>query len=191
MTTLSRHKIVISPIGDIDTSLIIQITAGFEKIFGCHIETVPLLKDLTFAYNQVRDQYLSTAILDRLSGMAPMASIKVLAICKEDLYIPILTHVYGEAQLNGKACIVSIRRLSEGNRSAINPNSYYERVVKEAIHEMGHTFGLRHCPDSECIMHYCRTLQNVDQKSDQFCRYCTILLNDEIEKLAKEDRPND
>jgi archaemetzincin len=58
-------------------------------------------------------------------------------------------------------------------------------VVKEAIHELGHTFNLRHCQDVACVMHYCRSMKEVDRKSNQFCRYCAVLLEDEMRRLAK------
>ena len=102
-----------------------------------------------------------------------------------DLFIPILTHVYGEAQLDGKACIVSTYRLKEGLSLTGSVHIYHDRITKEVIHELGHTFNLRHCPDNFCIMHYCRTVKDVDGKSDQLCRYCKTLLEDEIKKLAK------
>ena len=54
---------------------------------------------------------------------------------------------------------------------------------QEAIHELGHTFNLRHCKEHTCLMHYCRDEHDVDQKSDQLCRYCKVLLNDEIKRL--------
>ena len=62
------------------------------------------------------------------------------------------------------------------------------RVVKESIHELGHTFSLRHCRDRECIMHYCRTIRDVDRKSDELCRYCRILLEDEVGRLEKRSQ---
>ena len=63
------------------------------------------------------------------------------------------------------------------------------RVLKEAVHELGHTFSLRHCKEQTCIMHYCRRIKDVDRKSDQLCRYCRILLQDETKRLAKHASP--
>jgi archaemetzincin len=63
------------------------------------------------------------------------------------------------------------------------PEAFHHRMVKEAIHELGHTFKLHHCPDNTCIMHYSRTVEDVDLKSKQFCRYCQVMLEDEKEKL--------
>lgn len=145
--------------------------------------TKSLLQDINFAYSLTRDQYHSTAILEKLASTLPSQAIKVVAITNEDLFIPILTHVYGEAQLAGKACIVSTFRLQEGLALANIQKEFENRVVKEVVHELGHTFNLRHCKDKACIMHYCRSIKDVDRKSNQLCRYCKILLKDELKKL--------
>ena len=159
------------------------LAAEVGRVFGCSIETGVVLEDLSFALDQNRQQYHSTLILDQLAANTPQDFLKTLAVAQVDLFIPILTHVYGEAQLGGAACIVSTFRLNEG-RSGINiSQKYIDRIVKEAIHELGHTFNLRHCPEQTCIMHYCRNEEDVDRKSDQLCRYCIIMLDDEMKKL--------
>ena len=145
------------------------------------IET--LLADVSFAYDSSRDQYHSTAILDRLAGLIPPNSLKILAVVQVDLFIPILTHVYGEAQLGGKASVISTLRLGEGISEMRIDDTFGDRVAKEAIHELGHTFNLRHCKDENCIMHYCRNEHDVDRKSDQLCRYCRIMLEDEVKRI--------
>jgi len=181
-----EHTIVISPIGDLkDTSLVNLISREIDRIFNQPTEIVPLLKDVNFALDPVRNQFHSTSILEKLDRLSPINSMKVVGIVMVDLFIPILTHVYGEAQLGGKACIVSTYRLNEGLSLTNSVHIYHNRITKEVIHELGHTFNLRHCPDNFCIMHYCRTVKDVDGKSDQLCRYCKTLLEDEIKKLAK------
>lgn len=179
----STDAIVVSPIGEIPslTSEIIARDAG--KIFGFKARVQTLLDNISFAYDSKRNQYYSTKILEVLEKKAPDDCIKIIAVTREDLFIPILTHVYGEAQLGGKACIVSISRLITGREGEIGDTGY-KRIAKEAIHELGHTFDLRHCEDQTCIMHYCRTLDDVDRKSSQFCRYCTIFLADNIKDLS-------
>jgi archaemetzincin len=161
------------------------VAAEIERVFDCVTETGTILEDLSFALDQNRQQYHSTLILDQLAASTPQNILKTLAIAQVDLFIPILTHVYGEAQLGGTACVVSTFRLNE-NRSSLNiAPRYIERILKEAIHELGHTFNLRHCPDHTCIMHYCRNEEDVDRKSDELCRYCKIMLEDEIKRLKK------
>ena len=185
MTTPREHKIVVSPFDGLNASLLNDINRGITGTFGYSVDVHPLLKDLDFALDPDRNQYHSTSILDELSRLLPTGALKVLAICKVDLFIPILTHVYGEARLGGKTCVISIHRLKE-NISAMNPGTiFHYRVVKEAIHELGHTFGLRHCEEHSCVMHYARTVMDVDRKSDQPCRYCKVLLDDEKKRLSK------
>ena len=184
MITLSEHSIVISPVGTIDSDLFEPISIELNRIFGYKTEIIPLLQDVNFAFDPGRKQHHSTPILEKLAKTAPHQAIRVLGITEVDLFIPILTHVYGEAQLGGTACIISTHRLAEGLSLAADKGTYYDRVTKEAVHELGHTFKLRHCKDNACIMHYCRSIKDVDRKSEQLCRYCKTLLEDEMKRIA-------
>ena len=185
MIAMPEHTILISPTGDPDIGLLKQVGREIRRVFGYESETRPLLESLNFSFDPGRSQYHSTPILEKLASLTPATSIKVFAITDVDLFIPILTHVYGEAQLGGKACIVSIHRLKEGLPPLQRIRAFRQRVAKEAIHELGHTFGLRHCKEHSCIMHYCRSVRDVDEKSDQLCRYCKIMLEDELGRLRK------
>ena len=185
MNIYPEHSIVISPIGNFDPEITEPVKKEINRIFGFPALIIPVLEDVDFALDSGRNQYHSTSILQRLEKSAPSFAMKIIAITKVDLFIPILTHVYGEAQLGGKACVVSTHRLKD-QISAAHPDIIFkQRIVKEAVHELGHTFNLRHCKEHACIMHYCRTELDVDRKSDQLCRYCKILLDDEIKKLRK------
>lgn len=177
-----EHRIVIFPMGALETELLKRIRQEICQTFSYQTELIPLPKDLSFALDPDRNQYHSTLILEKLASLAPRHAIKALGIVEVDLFIPILTHVYGEAQVGGRACIVSTYRLREG----LSPITeiYCNRVAKEAFHELGHAFNLRHCKDQTCIMHYCRTVKDVDRKSDRMCRYCKVLLQDEIKRLG-------
>ena len=183
MSTQSEHSILISPVEAFDSDLLELISRDVQRIFGYRAAIKSLLQDVGFALDAVRDQHHSTLILEKLAGLAPARVIKVLAITRVDLFIPILTHVYGEAQIGGRACIISTHRLNEGLAMSVH-DSFNQRVVKEAIHELGHTFNLRHCQDHSCIMHYCRSIKDVDRKTDHLCRYCRVLLTDELKRLT-------
>lgn len=174
----------IAPIGLFAPDLLEAVTHTVKRVFGLTSQTAPLLDEIGFAYDAERKQHHSTAILERLTGKAQPEILKVLALTREDLFIPILTHVYGEAQLGGTSCIVSTHRLGEGISMANTRELYLGRVAKEAAHELGHTFDLRHCQDARCIMHYCRSIGDVDHKSSDLCRYCRVLLGDHFKKLA-------
>lgn len=184
MTTVFQGTVLIAPIGDFEADILQAITTMVPRTFelSCRIE--PLLQDVRFSWNAERDQFHSTAILAKLSEEVPDDTFKILALTHEDLFIPILTHVYGEAELGGTSCIVSTFRLA-GNISPANQRDLYlDRIVKESAHELGHTFDLRHCKDTQCLMHYCRSISDVDGKMSQFCRYCRVLLEDQLKRIG-------
>jgi len=183
LNTQPAHTIILSPIEALDTSLLDRIIGALITVFGFPVEIMPLIDDLAFAFDRQRRQYHSTLILEILDRKAPSDALKILGVTRQDLFIPILTHVYGEAQLGGRASIISLHRLKEGFGSEGREKEYHTRVVKEAVHELGHTFNLRHCKDPGCIMHYCHSVADVDRKSNHLCRYCSTLLKDEKERL--------
>ncbi|MBC2711948.1 MAG: Zn-dependent protease [Desulfosarcina sp.] len=185
MTAISRETILIAPIGDFDADILYAVEKMVPRIFGMPCRIEPLLDDIGFAWNAERRQFHSTAILAELSGKAPIDAFKVIALTRKDLFIPILTHVYGEAQLGGTSCIVSTCRLTSGISTVGQRSLYLERITKETAHELGHTFDLRHCKDHQCLMHYCRSIGDVDAKSSQLCRYCEVLLNDQLKREGR------
>jgi len=183
LTASQESTLVVSPIGEMAPELSRSVSREIHRVFGLATETLPLLPDVEFALDASRNQYHSTNILEKLTAKAPPHALKVLAITRVDLFIPILTYVYGEAQLGGKSAIISTHRLKDGIVSLGTEEVFHCRTAKEAVHELGHTFKLRHCRDAACIMHYCRNIKDVDKKSDQLCRYCRVLLRDEMERL--------
>src|SRR3972149_4357003 len=100
-----------------------------------------------------RGQHSSTRILRWILTTLPPGAAKVLGITDVDLFIPVLTFVFGEAQVDGPAAVVSTARLRLTYDERPAPAALLEaRLVKECLHELGHTFGLVHCPDGACVM---------------------------------------
>ncbi len=186
--TGSDYRIVISPIGNLDSRWLPPVRRAVTRIFGFPTETAFLLSNIDFAYHEERGQYHSTAVLKRLAGLLQAHQIRVLGITDQDLFIPILTHVFGEAQLGGRSALVSTHRLGQGLANSPAKGISETRMIKEAVHELGHTFDLRHCRESGCIMHYCRSLKDVDHKTDELCRYCRVLLQDAIKEIRLGER---
>lgn len=185
-TVKVRGCILVAPIDEQDEEAQVEIAREIERVYAIPCKTASLIQDISFAFDPHRNQFNSTLILKELEAHAPDNVLKVMALTSSDLFIPILTYVYGEAQLGGRCAIVSSNRLREG----ISPGMDYRklflcRLIKECIHELGHTFALRHCRDRSCIMHYGRDVADVDAKSRQLCRYCGIMLNDELSKIGK------
>jgi archaemetzincin len=126
-----------------------------------------------FAYSPVRGQYHSTEILKRLLQDPPAESWRILGVTDADLYIPILTFIFGEAQLGNTGALVSTHRLRpEFYGMPMDHGLLQERLLKEAIHELGHTFGLRHCPDYLCVMSASHSVERIDLKQADFCEVC-------------------
>lgn len=173
------RMLILSPVGRIPGWVTDILIRRLPEILGFPARIESLLANIEFAHDPVRNQYHSTPVLDVLEECCPEDGLKILGITKEDLFIPILTHVYGEAQLGGRAALVSISRLVSGpDMGGADAGAGW--ILKEAVHELGHCFDLRHCEDAHCIMHYCRRLDDVDKKSSRFCRYCRIMMTDYI-----------
>jgi archaemetzincin len=138
---------------------------------ACLIE--PQWQNREFAYNPERGQYHSTEILKRLLQHPHAESWRILGVTDGDLYIPILTFVFGEAQLGAGAALISTHRLRpEFYGMRRDPGLLQARLLKEALHELGHTFGLRHCPDYLCVMSASHSADRIDLKQANFCPAC-------------------
>jgi len=130
-----------------------------------------------------RGQHSSTRILRWILGNIPPGVDRVLGITDVDLFIPVLTFVFGEAQLNGSAAVVSTARLRLTYDERPAPQPLIEaRLLKECFHELGHTFGLVHCPDGMCLMSRSNSILEVDQKRAGFCRDCRQRLRNMLEE---------
>jgi len=128
-------------------------------------------------YNNERKQYHSTEILRQLLPYATGKEQHILGIMDEDLYIPILTFVFGEAQLNGRCALMSGHRLhQEYYGLPADESLYLIRCEKESVHELGHTLGLKHCDNFECVMRYSNSIADIDIKRNVFCPNCSRIL---------------
>ena len=149
------------------------LEAGIHDAFGCRSRCVNLPIDLAGAFDPGRRQYNSSKILLQILAAPPAGATRVLAVADVDLFIPILTFVFGEAQLSGIAATVSLHRLnSKFYGLPENQDTLTRRLVKESIHELGHTFGLLHCRQPGCVMAASTYVEDIDQKSVDMCGRC-------------------
>jgi archaemetzincin len=128
---------------------------------------------LDFAFSPGRNQYSSSKILSNFLHLCPAGAEKIIGIVNVDLYIPVLTFVFGQAQLGGRAAVVSIARLHQSFYGCAQKRVLlYHRTLKEILHELGHTYNLTHCENPSCIMTHSYTVGNIDRKSSHFCFQC-------------------
>lgn len=153
-------------------SVLESLAASLTRAFQTRCRILPDLFDISFALDDGRHQYHSTVILQRLERHCDLDA-RVLGVTGCDLFVPVLTFVFGEAQLDGNCAAVSLARLRE-EAYGLPPRAdlLQERLVKEAVHELGHTFGLRHCENWQCVMTSSHGVERVDVKSAEFCSVC-------------------
>ncbi len=135
------------------------------------------LPSIDFAYDGRRQQYGSIPVLELLARLCPPDALKLVAVTARDLFIPVLTFVYGQAQLNGRVAAISLARLKQ-EFYGLEPNHdvFLARTAKEALHEAGHTFGLVHCNDRTCAMALGTNIRQIDFKRAAFCASCMAQL---------------
>lgn len=146
-------------------------------------ELIDIPMNLNLFYSKERNQYHSTLIMAQLIKHLPADGDKIIGITDADIYIPILTFLFGEAQLGGRVALVSTYRLkNQFYGLPADSNLLYERVLKEILHELGHTMGLIHCSDFECVMNSSTYVENIDLKFSRFCKSCQGILGIECEE---------
>ena len=171
------QDICIAPVRISNKELLQRIILELRKILLVEIKIVDLKLDLNKAYSHDRRQYYSTQVIADALNLTERLKGKVVILVDFDLYIPVFTYVFGEAQLNGKHSIVSLCRLHEEFYTGrTNEELLFERAAKEILHELGHNFGLLHCSNWDCVMHASTDIEEVDIKGKVYCIDCRRLL---------------
>jgi archaemetzincin len=169
----------VAPMGELDEALLAAIVESLRHGYGVDVERCAALGEPAFAWDGARGQYSAPLILRRLLDGAAAGSDKLLAVTGHDLFIPMLSFVYGQAQLGGQVAVVSMARLRT-EYYGLPPDEELLRVRagKEALHEVGHLFGLVHCPDASCAMALSTGIRQLDRKQPSLCAGCAALAGD-------------
>ena len=177
--TPRMDKILIVPVGgEISEKEMGFLVQPLRETFGASVSFSPRMPLPAYAYNRERKQYLSSTILNMLNSQVRVPENgRALAVTNEDLYVPDLNFVFGQADTLTGVAIISLARLRpEFYGQAPDEPTFHHRAITEAVHEIGHTLGLNHCPDVKCVMHFSNSLVDTDIKGHRFCIRCREVL---------------
>jgi archaemetzincin len=167
-------EINIAPLEFSNKILLERIRKALSGIYRSNVEVIPLKIRIDKEYNDDRKQYFSTGIISQAVRKSEPFLGKILMLMESDIFVPVFTFLFGEAQLAGKHALVSVCRLHEEFYSGKTDDGLlFERTLKEAMHELGHTYGLVHCKDWNCVMHPSRNVEEIDIKPAAYCETCS------------------
>jgi archaemetzincin len=185
-------RIGILRVGQVDPSIIERVKENLNMIF---LKTKCTTITETFsvpeeAFDKKRQQYRSDIVLSKIRNHAQQKKTldRVLGITDTDVFVPPLNYVFGEAECPGKAALISLFRLKpEFYKKKPNIDLFAERATKEAVHELGHTFGLGHCANPFCVMYFSNSIFDTDRKQSLFCGKCFLKIEAAMD--TTEEKP--
>ena len=160
------------PIGAVDKTILEALGPPLEEIFAQRTQIGDSITLPWGSWNERRGQHLVSSLLAELPSL-PHLTDRVLGMVDVDVFAPGLNFVFGQADITRKRALISLQRLrQEFYCLPRDENLFRERVLKEAVHELGHTYGLGHCPAPTCVMHFSNSLHDTDVKDWNFCPQC-------------------
>lgn len=163
--------------GSVSSQALDWIEGAAAEWFPMPVRRLPPMVIPGSAFDAKRQQYQSVEIMKMLAQSVPSDSATILGVTDVDLAIPMLTFLFGQAQFEGPVAVISMCRLhQEFYGLPAREDLLRERTVKEALHELGHTFGLVHCSDPTCAMSLATHIELVDSKTERYCARCGMHL---------------
>ena len=162
----------------IDKHLLEVLERELKQTFNTEVEFRVKQWNLNYAYNRNRKQYSSAQLLRRLRGLERKPGDRIMGIVDVDIYSPGWEFIFGDAEINSGTAVLSLFLLKPVRNGKISNNDLFEkRVVKEAVHELGHLYYQAHCPDQKCVMYLSKSLADIDRKTKSICKACRIKPN--------------
>ncbi len=171
----TKQKFIeIIPIGDIEQDVLRHVLRIIKEKFNTGALMGPALPVPSFAFDPTRSQFNASTILEEIRKSITPDALKGLGVIEQDIFAKGLNYVFGQAILGGCCAVISLNRLRTGTGLPGGRPLFLQRVEKETTHELGHTFGLRHCSNPRCIMYFSSDLTDTDRKQAVFCPECGL-----------------
>jgi len=180
-TTLPMAVIPMGRLGDLAVHV---VAAHLQTYLEIPVDILEPHEVPVDAFQHHRQQFDASLILQYLAQLPHFRHSRIVGLTNVDLCIPILTHVYGQAEVGGRVVVISIARLRQNEDGTNAPlDQYYERVAKVALHEIGHTLSIYHCDDPHCLMHYSPRVRHLDEVELFFCERCDFILRENLRSV--------
>lgn len=170
-------SIILCHSNDIEDQIIDHVMDRIKAAFRMKVSKGPAVELSDKALDKDREQYLTYPIFNDLNKISRRPDDLILAIIKEDLFVPEMDYIFGQANSSLKIALVSVKRLDPTflERSE-DMDLLKDRALKESIHEIGHLIGLKHCPNKNCAMYFSNCLNDTDRKGKGLCKGCELKL---------------
>lgn len=166
-------NIFLIPIGPVPDDLLIGLKDRLAKAVDHNVDIGEEIPRPLTGYNPHRLQYQGDALIEALRALPYPTAERLLGLIDADCYSSHLNFVFGQASMDGREAFIALPRLRQSFYNLPEDLTLFrERVLKEAVHELGHTRGLFHCPNPHCVMHFSNMLQDTDIKTADFCPQC-------------------
>jgi archaemetzincin len=166
--------ILLGRAGRVADEVMSAVESGIVEGLGAGVRRYDAIEDAELAFDPARGQYSSPLMLQMALSRCPRGSTRILLVTERDLFIPMLTFVFGQAQLGGTAAVLSVARLRQEFYDLPPDRELFRaRAWKETVHEIGHTLGLTHCSDPQCVMSLACSIAQIDRKRQGLCRSCS------------------
>ena len=170
----SVSEISIVPINTIDAGSLTRLALCLEERFLYTCVVRAPLRIPKSALNSVRKQLFFGSVVAKLTAPFDSRGEIVLAVTDFDLYKTSHQFVFGSSSEAQRCAVVSTHRLrAEFYGERPDGNALFQRLLKESVHEIGHTLGLKHCYNARCAMYYSNSIFDTDNKYSQFCDLCS------------------
>lgn len=177
----SMGLILLGPMGEVAVHV---VAANIQTILAFPVDLLGGVEVPAHTFQPQRQQYDAGLILKHLAQLPFPNHVKIIALTNVDLCTPILTHVFGEAELGGRVALASDFRLRHNEDGTFVPLAhYYERLAKVALHEVAHTLSVYHCSDSRCVMSFSAKVRNLDEVGLYFCERCEFMVRESLKYI--------